>query len=233
MKVSHIILVVFLAIVIFLCIGWVRLPDMVANNLAKKMQVSVEIDDIVIRPGLIGIKKLNIGSPPGYKLPRSLSVDEIRVNAPLLHYFDQNVVIEEIDLNNVYLGLEFAKKGSKKGNWSLIMQNYSQATEAGAEKEKNGKSVLIKKLILNNVKVDLAYKDTGQVQHLKPFDRLEFTNVTSEGGIPSDQITSLIMQQMLGEIFSKENLQNMIEGFMQSRQQGIQNMLSPFKNLMP
>ncbi|MES2344565.1 MAG: AsmA family protein [Chlamydiota bacterium] len=233
MKTSRIVLIIIFALAIFLFIGWVRLPDMISNSLSRKMQVSVEIDDISLRPSLIGIHKLNIASPKGYTLPKSLSVDTLEIHAPLLRYFDQNVVIEEIDLQKVYLGLEFNKKGSKNGNWSLIMENYQESTNAGVKKEKTEKSVLIKKLVLNNISVDLAYKDTGSVQHLKPIKRLEFTNVTSEGGIPTDQISNLIMQQMLKEVFSQENLQNMIEGFLQSPEQGVQNLLSPFKSLMP
>jgi uncharacterized protein involved in outer membrane biogenesis len=233
MKASRIVLIIVLAALIFLFIGWIRLPDMIANSLSKKTQVSVEIDDLSIRPSLIELYKLNVGNPPKYKLPKSLSVDTIKIYAPLTRYFDQNVVIEEIRLNKVYLGLEFDKKGNKKGNWSIIMKNYDEATNAGVKKEKTEKSVLIKKLILTNISVDLAYRDTGEVQHLKPIDHIEFTNVTSEGGIPTDQITNLIMQQMLKEVFSLENLENMVEGFLQSPQQGVQNLLSPFKNLLP
>ncbi len=239
MKLSRIILIIILVVVAILAITWNRMPQMLANSLSKKLQVSDEIKDIKVRPGHINIEHLEIGSPQGYHLPRSFSADEISIQAPLLHYFDQNIVIEEIVLDTVYLGIEFTKLGSKEGNWTQIMKNYKENTggsESSPSEEKgkkNNKSVLIKKLILKNISVDLSYRDSGTVQHLQQIDYLEFTNITSEGGIPADQITNLIMQQMLKAVFSKENLENMIEGFLQSPQQGIQNFLQPFKGLVP
>lgn len=238
MRAIRISLIVAIILVIGLFMGWSRMPDIIASNLSKKLQVSVEIDDIFVRPGRIEIDKLELGSPAGYKLPRSLSVKQIKVEAPLLHYFDQNIVIDEIVLDTVYIGIEFDAQGSKQGNWTQILQNYKDATgDAGTGKNKgkddSGKSVLIKRLVIKTISVDLAFKDSGKVKHLDPIDRIEFTNVTSEGGIPTDQITRLVMQQMLNSIFSKENIQTMIEGFMQSPEQGIQNLLQPFKGLMP
>jgi uncharacterized protein involved in outer membrane biogenesis len=235
MKASRIVFMIIIALIVLLFLGWMRLPEMVANNLSKKMQVEVEIDDLIIRPSHIDVEKLEIGNVPKYKLPRSFSADHIHVQAPLLSYFDQNVVIDEITISNIYLGLEFAKKGSKEGNWTIIMGNYEKTTasDSAPKDKKTEKSVLIKKLILNNIAIDLAYNKEGTVQHLKPIPRLEFTNVTSEGGIPTDQITKVIMQQMLQSVFSQENLQNMIEGFLQSPQQGVESIFDSFKGLIP
>lgn len=235
MKASRIIFIIVIALIVVLFLGWMRFPEMVANNLSKKMQVEVEIDDLIIRPSHIEVEKFEIGNVPKYKLPRAFSADHIHVQAPLLGYFDQNIVIDEITISDIYLGLEFAKKGSKEGNWTIIMGNYQKATSSNTtpKDKKTEKSILIKKLILNNITVDLAYRKEGTVQHLKPIDHLEFTNVTSEGGIPTDQITKIIMQQMLQSIFSKENLQNMIEGFLQSPQQGVESIFDSFKGLIP
>lgn len=234
MKTSRILLFGILFVVIIAFIGWVRLPDMVADHLSEQLQVAVEIDSIGIGPKHITVEEIEIGNPEGYTLPRSFSTKRVTVDAPLLHYFDQNVIINEIDLNNVYLGIEFVKQGSKKGNWFEIMNHYKESTESSSKKHsaEEKKSVLIKRLVLTDIAVDLAYQDSGKVQHLQKIDRLEFTNITSEGGIPADQITQVILGQMLKSVFSKENLENMVEGLIQSPEQGVQNLLEPFKSFI-
>ena len=52
------------------------------------------------------------------------------------------------------------------------------------------------------------------VRKLKPIKRLELNNISSEGGIPTAQIMDIIMSEMLRNVFSKEGLQNMLEGIL-------------------
>ena len=42
---------------------------------------------------------------------------------PLNNYLKKNIVIDEIDLNNVYIGLEFEFTQGTEGNWTTIMAN--------------------------------------------------------------------------------------------------------------
>ena len=236
------ILIVIVVLVVVLFLGWSRIPDMVANHLSKKMKVPVGIEAIHFTTDSIKIDQLEIGSPKGYTLQKAFSSDTLLVKAPLTHYFQDQIVIDEIKIDQIYLAIEFERPGSSKGNWTTIMQNYKNATThsppssqaTSSKTNKPGKSVLIKRLLLTNINVDLAYKEGGvPLKHLKPISQLEFTNITSQKGIPSEQITQLILEQALRSIFDQENLQNMIEGFMQSPQQGVQNLLSPLKDFLP
>lgn len=227
MKLSAILIAIILAIVILLFIGWSRAPDMLANSLSKKMKVSVEIDDISLTMNSITIDKFEIGNPKGSILPKAFSASTINLLAPLRNYFYNEVIIDEMDLDNIYLGIEFDSQKSKKGNWTTIMGNLKAATA----NQKSKKVVLIKKAVLTNIQIDLAYRKEGKVQHLKPVDRLVFTNISSENGIPTDQITKIIFDQMLQSIFQKENLENMLQDLLQPNQTPLQRALSPFKNL--
>lgn len=227
------ILIAIVLLVVFVFLGWSRIPDIVANQLSKKMKVPVGIEAIHFTTDSIKIDQLEIGSPKGYTLQKAFSSDTLLVQAPFTNYFKEQIVIDEIKIDQVYLAIEFERPGSSNGNWTTIMQNYKNNT-ASPEANKSGKSVLIKRLLLTNINVDLAYKEGGvPLKHLKPISRLEFTNITSEKGIPSEQITQLILEQALRSIFDQENLQNMIEGFMQSPQKGVQNLLSPLKDFLP
>lgn len=206
---------VIIAIVLIFIIGWNTLPSWVSGALSKRAKVPVSIEALrFLSPG-IEVERIRVGNPPDSILPHALQVGSLQVHAPLRRFFDDQIVIDLVALNDVYLGLEFESQGSARGNWSTIMRNLKQST--GTEKEaaaKKGKStsVLIKKLVITNLNIDLVYRKGDQrVRKLKPIPRLEFTNISSEGGIPTAQIMDLILSEMLRNVFSKEGLKNMLD----------------------
>lgn len=236
---TGIIIVIILAAVVIGFIAWSRVPDIVADNLSKKLKVSVEIDDMSLGWGKIQVDKVVIGNPPGAILSKAFSCSSIDVLAPFTNYLDQKIIIDEIDVNDVYLGLEFDSAKGTDGNWTRIMGNLKSSTgqesngkkKKGAEppKESSQRSVLIKRLVLTNIDVDVVYrKEGGKVQKLKRIDRIELTNVSSEGGLPMDQVMNSVLGQMLKSVFEKQNLQNMLQDLLQ-KPGGLQDYLSPFK----
>jgi hypothetical protein len=189
--------------------------------------------------GKIDLKKIEIGNPPNSILAKAFSCNEIDVNAPFTHYLDKNIVVDEIDLKDVYLGLEFDSPSSTKGNWTTIMNNIQSTTSADQAKTKKGeavpkgsqRSVLIHRIVLTNINVDVVYKkDSGKVKKLPAIPRIELTEISSEGGLPIDQITNSVLGEMLKQVFIKENLKNMLQELM-NQPSPIQQYLAPFKGL--
>jgi hypothetical protein len=241
---SGLIAVILLAAVVIGFIFWSRLPDIVANNLSKKMQVAVDIDSFGLGLGRVSVNKIQIGNPPNSILARAFACNQINVLTPLTRYMDKRIVIDEIDLNDIYLGLEFDSASSTTGNWTTIMGNLNKSTGGAqnasqkSKKKKNqqpqpqassDRSVLIHKLVLTNIDVDVVYrKDSGKVKKLPRIPRMELTEISSEGGLPMDQILNSVLGQMLKEVFIKENLKNMIQEFMNAPSP-VQQYLAPFK----
>jgi hypothetical protein len=226
-----IVVVAILAAVVIGFIFWSRVPDMVANNLSKKLNVAVTIDDMTLSWGKIGIEKVVVGNPPSAILSRAFACRQIDVLAPLTRYIDKKIIIDEIDLNDVYLGLEFKSASGTDGNWTQIMGNLNRNMQAESGGKKGAeRSVLIRKLILTNIDVDVVYrKEGGKVQKLPRINRIELTNVSSEGGLPMDQVMNSVLGQMLKSVFEKQNLKNMMQNFMD--QPGVNKYLQPFKGL--
>lgn len=209
-KVIKYLIVVLIILFITVIVLWGFIPKILSSQLTKKMGVPVHISSLQIFPSRISIENTSIGSPPKSVLPKSLLVEETKIYASIFEYFKDDIVIDTITMNDIYLGIELDKQGSSNSNWSYIMGNLSKgkASDKGEEKTK----VLIKKVILTNLDIELAYRDQkGKIQKLKPIKRLELTNITSEGGIPSAQITHIILQEALRQIFSLEGLQNLIK----------------------
>lgn len=231
-SISAIIVVILIAIIVIAFIGWSRAPDIVANNLSKKMKVSVSIDEINLGLSHIGIEKLEIGNPQGSILSKALTTNSIMIHAPLLNYLNQAIVIDEIDVNDIYLGLEFENITSTNGNWTTIMGNFKAAT-AAEPASSSAKTVLIKKLVLNNITTDIVYKNQGgQVKRLPNIDHIVLTNISSQGGIPMDQLMSTVLGQMLRQVFEQENIKNMLEGIIQNPPTSVEQLIEqPLKGL--
>lgn len=194
---------------IALLVVWGTLPHLVSSKLSEKAKVPISIEGIQFTPSKISLSKIKVGNPPAYNIvPRALSVNKTKIIAPFTHFFKKKILIEELTMDDIYIGLEFDSKNSKNGNWTLIMNNLN--SEAN-KKDKKETDVLIKKTLLRNLIIEIAYKDTGKKQRLKPIDKIELNNISSSGGIPSSQIMSIVMDQALRNIFSKEGIQNMLQ----------------------
>lgn len=222
---STLIGVVVLAVVVAL-VMWSRLPDMLSNALSKKLGVAVSIESLGLHWGEIDLNKLQVASPPKSILSHALTCQEIAIITPFTHYINNEIVIEEIDLKEVYLGLEFDSATTTNGNWTRIMHHLKTSIDPSLSN--TSRSVLIKKLVLTDIRVDVVYrKEGGRVQHLKPISRLELTNISSEGGFPLDQITNSVLGETLKQVFIKQNLKNMLQNLLEN-QDPLKPLLSPF-----
>ncbi|MCI0381597.1 MAG: hypothetical protein L0207_00885 [Chlamydiae bacterium] len=233
MKISTIFLLFILIIAIVLFFGWSRIPDMVANNLSKKLKVAVSIRSIRILPATISVSDLEIGNPAEYTaLPKAFSSEKISIKAPITRYMSENVTIEEIDINNIYLGLAFDSASATTGNWTVIMSNYKKEANLGNQKEVKERSVLIKKLILRNIATSVIFlKEGGSVKKLPIIDKIELTNITSEGGLPMDQLLNSVLGEMLKSVFLKQNLKNMLKDIFDTPEKAVDTLLKPFKGM--
>ncbi len=191
--------------------AWNMVPSWVTSKLSKEAGVTVAIGDIGATWERISVRRFYMGNPPGRVLSKALTIQQSTIDAPLSRYLDDDIVIDQVVAKNIYIGVEFNSKGSNSGNWTTIMNNIKRnaLTDNGDKK-----TVLIKHLSLRNINIELAYtNERGKTKRLKPIGRIDLKNVSSEGGIPSSVIMDIVIQQMLDEIFSLENIQNMIRTF--------------------
>jgi uncharacterized protein involved in outer membrane biogenesis len=224
-----IILIGILAAVICFFLAKSRLPDMIASRLSKTLQVPVEIGDMNFSMNSIKIENLEIGNPRGFKLEHAFTTQEIDINAPIMGYLKKDIVIDEITLSNVYIGLEFESPKGTNGNWTAIMTN-AEAAQEKSSKTSSDKTVLIKRLVLNNTNADLLYQSDGKVRHLPTIPQIVLVNISSKGGDLTDQLMNSALGQMLKEIFIQENLKNLFDQLFQP-QNVIKNALGPLKGL--
>ncbi len=212
-------------------IFWSRAPDIISKNLTEKLGVKVEIEDMTLGMSDITLENFEINNIPKGLLNKAFTSQTISIVAPLRMYLNEKIIIEKIQLDNVYLGLEFTSSTSTQGNWTQIMSNLQNSTgsvKSNGKKSKkpiqsptkppaspSNKSVLIKELIINDISVDLVYlSSNSKIKKLPKIKQIIIKNISSEEGFPLDQLTQSVLGQMLQQVFIKENLKNMMESFL-------------------
>lgn len=231
MRVLAIFLVVIVAAIVLAIIGWSRVPDLLANHLSNKLQVPVSVESMDLSPSSISVHHLEIGNPRGYSLPKAFSAKEIIVRAPLQQYLYSFITIDEVVVNDIYLGLEFDSAASGQGNWTKLMTNYKNNAKL-EHVDKGSEQILIKRLVLNNIQSDLLFKkEGGNVRRLPLIRQIVLTNISTVGDFPMDQLTSSILGQMLKEVFIQQNLNNQLQGIFQAPQNAVEKLKKPFKGM--
>lgn len=222
-----IIVIFILGGAIFGFLAWSRVPDMISSHLSKTLKVDVDIRDIHFGWNQFTIDQFEIGNPKGFSLSKAFAVEEISIEAPLPAYLKEDIVIESITLDNVYIGLEFDSPKSAKGNWTALMANAKQAQDESSHESQ--KTVFIKTITLNNISTDLLYRSAGKVRHLPKIPQIVLRNVSSKGGNLSDQLMHTALGQMIKEIFIKENLKDVMDQIFNLPGNSVKDVLGPIK----
>lgn len=193
--------------------GWGYVPGILSKQISKMAKVKVTIGHISLLPKRIGVYDFVINNPKGSLIPKALKIKKTISKAPLSNYFKDDIVIDQITLSHVYLGLEFEKAFDTRSNWTEILDNINSSSKGDSQSKK--KRVLIKNLVITDLNVDMVFRQGNQkVKRLKPIAYMEFHNLSSEGGIPSNQLTSLIINEMMKDVLQKK-LQNLFKEALQ------------------
>lgn len=198
-----------------------RLPSYLSKTLSEKFQVPVKIESIDLSWNKFVIKDIDISNPKESKLPTALKVQTTTMKAPPLNYLKENIIIDEIRLDNIYASIEFYNSKNTEGNWTVLIDNLDQNNSFGASergessKDNEGRTVLIKKLIMTNITIDLIRYGKNPTR-LSPIRRIELDNISSEKGFPTEEITEIIIQKMMEQIFSIQGLSNMFQSIIET-----------------
>lgn len=204
-----------------------KLPEYLSGKLSQALKVAVSIKDIHISYNNITLDEVEIENVPKGILSKAFSAKKIFSNCPLGNYTKQKIEIDQIGLNDVYLGLEFDSPSNTKSNWSKIMKSLSSSEDKTSSTNK--KVVFIKTLTLTNIQVDLVYRNKpDEIKKLRPIDKIELHNINSEEGIPMNQLMNTVLGQMLKSVFIQENLKEAVKDLLQP-QDSIDSLLSPLE----
>lgn len=199
-----IIVLLILGALVFL---WLIKAPIMSSYLSDKMRVPVSIGKISMWPSQTTMKDFRIKNPHGFKTKTAFEVTKTLVQYQFSQLFGNPSVIDLIELDDIYLSVEFSNPLGTQNNWTAIGANMVK------KERKTNQQVLIHKLVLNNLTVDIRGLGLVGAPQTKRIARLEFNEINSQDGFPT--------QELIKAIFGGAGIQ-----------QYIQNLLNP-QNLLP
>ena len=180
---------------------WLLKAPIMSSYLSKKMGVDVSILGITMRPSAAKIYRFKISNPMRFKSRTAFSAKEIFMQYTFGQLFATPTVIDLIELNEIFLGIEFSNPLGTQNNWTAIAAKMP-------ERKSKGEGVLIRKLVLNDIDIEIKGMGldaiTGSTQK-KHIARLEFNNINSNEGFPTEQL----IQAVFGSAGLKDYIKNL------------------------
>lgn len=197
-KAFGIITLLVIALIVTAWIGWIAKAELAAHFISNHLRVPVSIQTLDLTQNQIDISSLWVGTPSRSKTSTSFSAETIEVDTELKQILDNPLIIDRIDIANIFVGLEYYENGST--NWTYMLGD----TSSNADKKK-GRDYLIRTLILENLTVEVTQAN-GQKKRYPTIDRMEFHNISSDTGFPIKEIEKAIFNLMMKDIMDKFNL---------------------------
>ncbi len=185
---------VLLAIIAAASIGWTNRENILSHFLSHQLHVPVSIRSLEITKTSANIHRLWIGNLPESKSSTSFTAENLDIQATLDKILGDPLIIDQVSIDNIFVGIEFYDAAGKDSNWNRILQE--------DHKKKKSKNYLIRTLTLRNLTVEVT-QSNGTVKRYPTIKEMEFHNIGSDTGFPVDEIEKAIFDLMMKNLFQK------------------------------
>ena len=197
----------FVALLVILgIILWFNIPNIAARKLSDIFGVPVSMEDVSLTTRNLNIKNLVMANPKNSKTNIAFKTSKIDLSSSFTKITSDVLTIDNINFDNIFIGIEFYNKNGSDNNWSQIMK-YTKKNNKTAQKSRK---YLIKQLTLTNISVALI-KEDGTRQTFPTIARLDFYNISDESGFPISQLEKAIAQEILKSVFQRFSLETLMK----------------------
>jgi hypothetical protein len=192
---------VILLVLVALGLAWFMAPQIAGYTIRSTLGTDAQVRELHLGLQDTSFGGITIMSPKGSRISKALTVESGSAQAPLIPaLYADPYVVESIHLKGLDLFLDFPEGPSlQTGNWGKMLAH------SAAQSSPNDREILIKEVVLEDIRVTMI-DQSGREQKLKPIDRIRFTNVSSRDGVEGSQLTAVVLNQVLRNILSIENL---------------------------
>ncbi|MBS0625923.1 MAG: hypothetical protein JSS32_07730 [Verrucomicrobia bacterium] len=183
-----------IAVVLFF---WLIKAPIMASYLTKKLGVDVSIGSISMWPSQTKMNNFRIRNPHGFKSKSAFKVESTQIQYAFKKLWAEPTEIDLIDLENIFLSVEFKDSMGTSNNWTAIgerMPNTSTSHE-----------VLIHKLVVRNLTIEIRGLGLLGASTKKTVPYLEFYEINSKEGFPTKEL----IRQIFGGAGIQQYIQNM------------------------
>lgn len=188
-----------LAIVAALACLWLLIAPIASSYLSKTLGMKVSVGSVTIRPSVMKISNFRIDNPWKYKATRAFEAGSITSFYDWNRLKNNPSIIDQIEIDQVYLRIEFANPLGTKNNWTDLIANMPK-------RKSDAKEVIVRKLVMKNMTVRITGMGITAKNQTKTFDRMEFSNVSSKHGFPVDEL----IVKIFGNAGLMQYIQNVI-----------------------
>jgi uncharacterized protein involved in outer membrane biogenesis len=199
-------------IIIVLVIGISNLGPMIKKAVntygpeMTKTEVRLGDVDISIFSAEAKLKDFYLGNPKGFKTPDAMKVGSIYVDVDEGSVTEETIIIKKIEVVAPEITYE---KARGTDNFKTIVKNIKEAVDRGepskkrAEKESEGKRILIRDFTVRDGKVNLATSMLGEKSISAPLPDIHLKNVgKKEGGVSPAKAFEEVFAALYGKITS-------------------------------
>lgn len=148
--------------------------------------VPVSLSDVTVRPlrGQMELGGLHIGNPPGFQADRLVEVGHLAVQARPAALLADPAVVDAVTIRGVRLTYETT---GRRSNLGALSENLSRGSTspppAGGSADggpRPGRRVVIRRMVMEDVRLKFAALRTGGRDVELPLDRIELTHLGGE-----------------------------------------------------
>jgi hypothetical protein len=202
-----------LSIVAALAFLWLIKAPIVSSYLSKSLGMKVSVGSVSIKPTETKMANFKIDNPWRYRSSTAFKADSIHTFYQWNQLRGDPKIIDRIEIDQIYLGIEFFNRTGTQTNWSDLLANIPQ-------RRSDEKEVIINQLILTNMTVEITGMGLWANKETRTIDRMEFSNVSSKNGFPT--------KELINNIFGNAGLFQYIKNIIPDGPGGIIKKLMPF-----
>jgi len=207
--------IIILAIIALVIAVFLLSAPIISSYLSHKLGVNISMGSVRVSSSGMKVTKFKINNPIGARTNTALSAKKVNVDYQWGELRSDPGVIEDIELDDVFLGIELYNSSGSRNNWSQILATVDD------NQDKDAKEMIIKRLVIKNLSVNVRGKGIfSSWQKIKEIPRLEFRNISSKEGFPTEKL--------IEQIFDEANLGTYIKELIKQPVKVIDKVLSPF-----
>jgi uncharacterized protein involved in outer membrane biogenesis len=184
---------------------------------ATGTKVAVSSVRIELSEGAGSIRGLSVGNPPGFASPEAFRLGDITIDVDAGSVTKDPVVIDMVRVRAPHVTYEINEAG--ESNIDAIRKHLEKMQGAGGAKGKTaggGKKIVIRKLIVEDGKVDVRAAALGGKTLSAAIPRIELSNLGGKGG----DSPGAVARQIAGSLAGKASLAAASTGIWQSLVKG-------------
>lgn len=198
-----VILVVIVAGALFYV--WSSLDSIVAAAIEKygseatKTEVRVDSVKLALTEGSGAISGLSVANPPGFSEPNVFALGKISTKLNTATLTQDPVVIEEIYIGAPHVYFEINEQG--QSNLKVLQDNMGSKAPAKPEKAKSEVNLVIRRLVIEEGKVDAKVAALPDQDRSAPLPRIELRNIgDKQRGATGEEIARVVLQELIKQV---------------------------------